>query len=689
MLTACRHNPRLVYDYYWEPVPLRSEEQRSAGYSGGEAGQMARTLAICPAAPDYLALGIDTAEVYVSENGGESWQMRHEGILSNGIQSVCFDPGNPDVLYGAGFNDGLPVPGVEGIYRSLDTGISWALIHEARFVGRQAQNAYFAFDPASFDGSMHQTIYAVTYSEGLLRTTNGGGAWASLGFVEEAVNAVVLHPLNSDLLFVAADSGLYRSVNGGDSFDPVGAGLPAGAEVYGLCVDPTDVDILYVAARDDGLWKSTDGGDTLVPCMNGIPSWNADLDWCLITISPADSDYLYADANMAGGMFPYYSHDGGATWWAPSEREPGFWDGDEPSGSHYWMEGLCVHPTDPLRAYQATPVRRTTDGGVTWQYASDGISGFRRTVRTSVAFHPDDPNHFVFFHSDFGSARSMNGGDTFTYCPAPRQSDIGAQTMPVGAYQPGVDTQRLVSTVGGWTVQRICTSDDDGATWDVLPGTEGDYQFVAFSRQDPDLVYLGRASDSLRSQDGGVTWDDPLEYPIKAIFPGNGDVVYATREAAGGGYEVLRSDDRGDTWIPLTGTIHETFDVDVDPNDMYRVYAATFSGIWIHDGEEWSLRDDRHGLLRNQFGGIYMTRIAVDPGNPALIYAGSSQSWFGLSSGVYVSRDRGETWTNINANLGSALTVHGISVSPLDGTVWLATDYGNWRLHTTQTADWW
>jgi ligand-binding sensor domain-containing protein len=78
----------------------------------------------------------------------------------------------------------------------------------------------------------------------------------------------------------------------------------------------------------------------------------------------------------------------------------------------------------------------------------------------------------------------------------------------------------------------------------------------------------------------------------------------------------------------------------------------------------------------------------VDPTNPALIYAGSLQSWYGHSSGVYVSRDRGETWTNINANLGSALTVWGISVSSHYGMVWLATDYGNWRLHTTQTIEW-
>ena len=47
-------------------------------------------------------------------------------------------------------------------------------------------------------------------------------------------------------------------------------------------------------------------------------------------------------------------------------------------------------------AYIGGPVRRTTDGGVTWEYSSDGISGARRMTRTSIAF-TDDPDRFVIF----------------------------------------------------------------------------------------------------------------------------------------------------------------------------------------------------------------------------------------------------------------------------------------------------
>jgi ligand-binding sensor domain-containing protein len=56
------------------------------------------------------------------------------------------------------------------------------------------------------------------------------------------------------------------------------------------------------------------------------------------------------------------------------------------------------------------------------------------------------------------------------------------------------------------------------------------------------------------------------------------------------------------------------------------------------------------------------------------------EAWRGVARGIFRSTDSGEHWENITYNLGPDLTVWGITVSPHDGTVWLATDYGNWKL---------
>jgi photosystem II stability/assembly factor-like uncharacterized protein len=660
-------------------------------------------MAICPSDPRYLALCIDTAAVYISKDGGDSWQFKRQGIKSNGVQSVAFDPRNPNILWAAGLNGGQSDPLADGIYHSIDCGESWQLLHNAAYQEVHAQNEYFAFDPDSFDGTQHQTVYTTTHNEGILKTTDAGKNWQQLpGFSNTVIHAIILatelDPSHHFVLFVAADTGLFRSDDGGASFNPVGGNLPAtvtvsgtpvpGTPVYGLAVNAKDPNVLYVAIGDQGIWRSTDGGNTFLPRMNGIPQWafSQHWPWLRLCISPAEPMQLYADAQW-GGAFPYHSNDGGASWHAPSLREATFFDVDPSNPGHWWTEGFVAHPTDPKIAFHMNPVRKTLDGGMSWKYASEGVSSFRRDSHTSIAFHPDDPQKMVLFHADWGSALTTDGGDTFTYLPPPRPTWIpnSAYTMHVGAYEPTHGSRRLISAVGGWYQQEICVSDDDCQSWKIQgEDTLGYYQFLAFHPQHPNIVYAGRDSDSLRSINGGLpgSWG-PLQYPIKAMFAGNGDIVYAPHQTATLEWEILRSQDQGNTWKALPGKIiSSTFtnrDLDVDPEDPDRVYAAVDSGIWVFEGNGWSLRDEHNGLERNFFGDLCFRTIAVDPTRPSIIYSGQCESWRGVARGIFRSTDYGDHWENITGNLGPDLTVWAITVSPYDGTVWLGTDYGNWR----------
>jgi photosystem II stability/assembly factor-like uncharacterized protein len=675
----------------WQYVPLRTAEQKAKGYAGGEMGQMAFTLAISPSGPNCLALGIDTAAVYVSTDGGRSWQLRRRGIVSNGVQSIAFDPGNPRILWAAGLRSAAGTPGsypdekdlarysdpkADGIYSSTDGGESWQLVRNAVYLRRQAQNEYFAFDPASFDGAQHRTVYAATHREGLLKTTDAGATWQPLGFPKALLNAVVLHPSRSRLLFVAADSGLFRSDDAGATFAEVGGNLPTGP-VLGLTVSAKDANVVYVALGEQGIWRSTDGGRTFTRRMNGIPDSVASKRWCRICLSPANPDNLYADATEAGGPLPFWSHDGGATWHPVEQREDGFL-----GSGIYWAEGLVAHPTDPNVAFHLYPVRKTTDGGRTWSYCGDGISGCRRGTRTSIAFRPDDPEKMVFFFIDHGSALTTDDGDTFVYCPPPRQADLGAMTTAVGAYDPTPGSRKLISAVGGWTQQRLCLSEDDGKTWAVQRDMIGNFQFLAFHPQQPNTVYAGRSADSLRSRDGGRTWQT-LARPLKAIFLGNGDTVFASRRLDQSGWEseVLESTDQGDTWTPLPGRIVGSLgEVDVDPKDPNRLYAASHTGVWVFDGKGWTVRNEQHGLEKDFSGALNFSKLAVDPTRPNVVYAGQMHCWRGTARGIFRSTDSGEHWENVTGNLGPDLTVWAITVSPHDGTVWLGTDYGNWKL---------
>ncbi len=672
----------------WTPVPLRTARQKAAGLTGGEMGQQAFSIAVHPKHPEYMALAIDTAAVYLSTDGARSWRLKRNGILCNGVQSIAFDPGNHNILWAAGLNGINANPDVEGIYRTVDGGSTWQRIYGAGYRTQQAQNEYFAFDPASFSGTRHTTVYAATHDQGLLKTTDDGKTWRSLGFRSELINAVIVHPLNGRLVFLASETGLYRSDDAGRSLRKTGGDSLGGAPVAGLALNPKDDSVLYVTTGAGGIWRSRDGGRRFTKIMKGIPAWavSEKWPWLRVAVSPADPRRLYADARW-GGLFPYWSHDGGDTWHPPRSREPTILDVGSTDPYHWFTEGLTAHPTDPDIAYCATPFMKTADGGRTWRYASEGISGFRRNTRTSIAFRPGRPREMVLFHGDFGCARTKDGGDTFDNPLPPRQDELGSFNMPVGAYEPVPGSSKIISAIGGGAtekdMQRICVSLDDCRTWKVLRGTEGDYCFLAFHPQHPQVVYLGRRQDSMRSLDGGATWHR-VPHPIKAMFQGNGDIVYAARQSVKEReWEVLRSDDRGETWRVLPGRIGTWDDVrelDVDPADPDRLYAASNFGLWVFDGRGWTVRNERHGLNKSRFGNVNVWCVAVDPTSPNVVYAGQNECWNGLAAGVFRSTDYGKTWRNINYNLGPDLTVWAVTVSPLDGTVWLATDYGNWKL---------
>ena len=147
--------------------------------------------------------------------------------------------------------------------------------------------------------------------------------------------------------------------------------------------------------------------------------------------------------------------------------------------------------------------------------------------------------------------------------------------------------------------------------------------------------------------------------------------------------QVERSDDRGERWKAVGAPLPcMVTDLDVHPKDPARIYASCggYSGhIQVYDGQTWTARKEANGLERDYLGRMVFERIAVDPSFPNVIYAGQ-RDWAGPARGIARSIDSGASWETINWNLPVDLDVWGISVSPHDSTVWIATDYGNFRM---------
>jgi photosystem II stability/assembly factor-like uncharacterized protein len=652
----------------WVAVPLRTAAQKAAGFAGGEMGQMGFCLTISRKDPRRLAMSLDTAGIYISLDGGATWQVRRSGLRSNGADSVAFDPENANVLFAAG-NKNIPDPdpyydaAADGIYRSTDGGLSWQRVFQAGFRRSAGQNEYFAF--AALSGGVSKIIWAITHDKGLVQSTDGGSTWAvvSTAPASGSGNAILRSPAGG-ALWLAASGGLWRSYDSGVIWVKMAGGLPSGA-VKGLALHPTSTSIVYAALGVNGVWRTADGGTTWQKISNGLPA----SDWT--RLARGAGSILWADASQTSSL-PYHTANEGVSWNAPLTERDGYYP------LKWFSEGLVAHPTDGNTAYCIPEVRITRDGGRTWLVHGAGVSGSRMSSRTGVACRPEDPDKMMFFHTDWGSSLTADGGDTWQWRPAPRQS-FGAWTQPGGAYDSTPGSRKLVSAVGDWHEQVLCRSTDDGQSWQVIDSTRRFYTFFAWHPGNGSIVYVGHSTGAFRSEDGASTWQ-AVAQPIRAMFRENGDFVYALTRPSATTSRVLKSTDRGRSWFNVGADIHgEVKDLDVDPVNPDWIYAAGIGGAWIYDGSSWSSKGTADGLKTDFFGGLDFASVAADPSSPGVVYTGQNVCWRGVAGGVYRSTDHGQTWHNLNLNLGNDLTVWGISVTP-NGTVWLGTDHGSFKL---------
>jgi hypothetical protein len=284
----------------------------------------------------------------------------------------------------------------------------------------------------------------------------------------------------------------------------------------------------------------------------------------------------------------------------------------------------------------------------------------------------------IFCLTDFGLWTTEDGGDTF------RELDVGRVFGQQSSASCASQGDAIVASLGTWKEKGLRVSRDRGKTWKTFEGKD-DYPFLAFHPERDGVVYAG----PYRSADGGETWTR-LAHPVRALSPGDGDALYSFEPAGTGRSVLLRSSDQGASWArlgePAGFSAKEILDVAVAPGasggakDVDRILVASTRGVWVFDGAFWSLRTGSDGLAKDAFGETFVQAVAVDPRDPRRVYAGRRAGAYGESNGVFRSCDGGLTWSSASANLGPALTVWAVEISPESGDVYLGTSFGTFRL---------
>lgn len=684
----------------WQQVPLRTKAQQTAGLSGGEGKQMIFSMKYAPTNANIVYFLTDTAQIWKSTNGGTSWQPAKNGFTSNGGASLMVSPFSENVVFVAGgpmSASGTNYPGsITGIWRTTDGGNNWTLVKSIDYVRRGGGLDYFAW------GANANIVYAATNAQGVLKSQDGGTTWANIALSGGNVYDLKRHPTDPTILYACTSTGLKKIVDsGGVTVTNLGTGLPRVPDQ--IVIDKNNPSTMYVNQKSYGVYKSTDGGVTFSAINTGMSS---SVNSAFLTMSSGDPNYLYVFNERLDTLF-YYTHNAGSatpTWSRPLSTDEQNADGwvfgsirgidEDPRNGGYWDNPFATHPTDKNIALMSSGaiIKKTTDGGANWRYSNSGYTGGAASIRVSGSAHnpfswdKNNSSRYVVFHVDIGPFLTEDNGSTFRNLRIPRvDNHISTLAGDISPTQPNM----VITAIGDWETQTVAITRNVNATapdWSVISNTGDFYQFISFHPTNSNIAYAGWFKFTNIQTNNNYTI---LSKKVIAMYPGNGDIVYSI-EANGNSMRIYKSTNGGSTWtnpypdLPTTYSGASVGQITVDPNNPDKlhvaVWAASNPGIYIVTPSGYTVKGSANGLTPSIFNSVDTLYVTVDPNNTEVLYAGYWRGYKGQSSGVFRSADGGNTWTNINGNLGSNFTVQGLAVNPHTSEVFVGSYHGTWKL---------
>ncbi|NIV29416.1 MAG: hypothetical protein GWN58_07875, partial [Anaerolineae bacterium] len=328
--------------------------------------------------------------IYRSDDDGETWLVRPQGLGNVIVYDIALDPQNPSTVY-LGLGD-------RGPWKSTDSGHTWRQI------------AYGYYEP---------------YGE------HSGG-----------VAAFAISPSNPDVIYSAVKGssgdtlmGVNKTTDGGKRWRAINTGLPGPDPAWvatDVVVHALIPDIAYVGIRIDngttgGVFKTTNGGRiwtelTNVDAEGRLPRVES------LAISASDPDVVLVGTRQPGRV--YRTSDGGTSWSLVSPPE----DLMDPNTIVYDMDVHPLHPEQVVIGVNTQGAYRTTDGGQTWaqilgaDFFQDNVGDLALNPEEpiharirAVKFDPDDPQIIYVGHDNrrgragFGVVKSTDGGASWAF----------------------------------------------------------------------------------------------------------------------------------------------------------------------------------------------------------------------------------------------------------------------------------
>lgn len=593
---------------------------------------------------DVYLVGTASGGIFKTTNGGDDWNPIFDDFASLSIGDIEISKTNTNLVWvGTGeVNAGggsLAYDG-SGVYRSTNGGDSWE---------NQGLEDVGSISKIIIDPNDDNTVYAGAMgalfkndsNRGVYKTTNGGADWEQILFISDSTGVIdmVSHPTDSDVLYVATWERIRRPQY----------------RVYG--------------GATSGIYRTSDGGTTWNELTSGLPTAPGDKGRISIAISESNPQVLYARYANAGGSVEgvFRTSNGGDSWVEVNSSQL------TNVGFHWWFRGLYVDPADENTLYNVDfVVEKSTNGGNSWFTAFPNV----HVDQHALAFNRLRDNE-VLLGNDGGFYKSLDDG----------ASSEKSLNLPITQfYRFYVDPQNPDKVYGGSqdnsTMRTTTGSLDD---WEIIYGGDGFQPLV--SANNTNVIYalsqrgfLGKSinnGNTFRSAIGGIDGNDRNNWDTPVTFdPQNSETLFY------GTQRVWKTTNATGSWAPISpdltngsgggnlsyGTITS---IDVSPVNSDIIIAGTDDAnisITQDGGATWN---NISGTLPN----LWTTKVLADRADPNALYVTFSGYRYGSNTGhVFKSDDAGLSWLDIGSNLPD-IPINDI-VKDANGNLYLASDVG-------------
>lgn len=580
------------------------------------------------AKPKEVKTGFDTVSI-----AGLRFRSIGPAVTSGRIVDLAVDPGNHKRYFVAA--------AAGGVWRTTNAGTTF----EPVFDGEGS----FSIGTVVIDPNNPNVVWvgtgennnqrSVAYGDGIYKSSDGGSSWTNMGLKNsEHIGKIIVHPANSDIVFVAAigplwasggDRGVYRTKDGGKSWEKV-LTIDENTGVADIIMDPRNPDVLFAASHQrrrhvftylgggpqSTIYKSMDGGQTWNKSASGLPS--GDVGRIALAISPADPETLYAMVEGSGDKGgTYRSTNRGASW----EKRGGYF-----TAGNYYVE-LIPDPKNKDKIFSMDVWMKVSgDGGKSWSNVGEDM---KHIDNHCIWIDPDDTDHYLA-GCDGGVYETWDAAKTWMF----------RANLPVTQfYKVAVDNAEPFYNIYGGTQDNFSlggpsrTISGNGISndqWIVTHGGDGFESQV--DPQNPDIIYAQSQYgvlvryDKSSGEEVGIqphermgedtyrwNWDAPLA--VSSHVPGR--IYFAANK-------LFVSDDRGNNWTVISDDLTRQID---------RNALKVMGRVWGIDA-----------VAKNQSTSPYgnIVAFAESPLNADLLFVGTDD---GL---IQVTRDRGKTWRRID-----------------------------------------